>query len=293
MRRETDHAHVRSVLAALGGIAPARDLVAAGIDPDRLRMAVEDRAILRFRKGWYAVFELAPDVIRASRVGGVLTCVSAARHHGLWVPDDDRLHVAVARHSSRLRSPHDHHERLRLDGPEVVVHWVAERTAPYELVASIEAAVACIVSCLGTDVGFAVLESARRRRRVGAREVKAIAARLPRAARAVLESAGSLSDTGSESLLALILTRAGIPFRQQVYIQGVGFVDFVIGDRLIVEADSKAHHSDPTRDRRRDAAASERGYRTLRFMYSQIVYDSPAVLRAIRAAIARGDHRAA
>jgi hypothetical protein len=105
MRRDTDHAHVRSVLAALGGIAPARDLVAAGIEADRLRRAVEDRAILRFRKGWYAVFELAPDVIRASRVGGVLTCVSAARHHGVWVPDDERLHVAVARHASRLRSP--------------------------------------------------------------------------------------------------------------------------------------------------------------------------------------------
>lgn len=293
MRRHTEHSHVRSVLAALGGIAPARDLMAAGVDPNRLRMAVEDHAILRFRKGWYAVFGLAPDVIRASRIGGVLTCVSAARHHGLWVPDDDRLHVAVARHSSRLRSPHDHHERLRLDAPEVVVHWIAGPTAPYELVSSIETAVACIVSCSGADVGFAVLESARRKGRVGAREVTSIAARLPRAAREVLASAGSLSDTGSESLLALILTRAGISFRQQVYIRSVGFVDFVIGERLIVEADSKAHHSDPTRDRRRDAAASEQGYRTLRFMYSQIVFDSPGVLRAIRAAIVRRDHLAA
>ena len=41
------------------------------------------------------------------------------------------------------------------------------------------------------------------------------------------------------------------------------------------------------------AAASAAGYRTLRFMYSQIVFDRPAVLRAIRAAIERGDHRAA
>lgn len=173
------------------------------------------------------------------------------------------------------------------------MHWIADRAAPYELVAPIEAAVVCIVNCLGTDIGFAVLESARRKGRTGAREVRSLAARLPRAARAVVESAGNLADTGSESLLALILTRAGIAFRQQVYIHGVGFVDFVIGDRLIVEVDSKAHHSDPTHDRRRDAAASERGYRTLRFMYSQIVYDSPAVLRAIRAAIARRDHRAA
>ena len=293
MRRRHDHDPTRLALARLGGIAPARDLITAGVSANDIRLAVADHVILRFRKGWYALFDLPCDVVRASRVGGVLTCVSAAAHHGLWVPDDTRLHVAVPTNASRLRSAGDHHTRLDLDAPDVVVHWTADRGAPYELVVSVPRAIECIARCCSADDAFAVLESALRKRRMSRRDVQELAARVPRGVRNVLMMAGDLSDSGTESALALTLTRVGIPFRQQVHIAGVGFVDFVIGERLIVEVDSRPHHSDPTNDRRRDAVASLAGFRTLRFMYSQIVFDRPTVLRAIRSAIERGDHRAA
>lgn len=76
-------------------------------------------------------------------------------------------------------------------------------------------------------------------------------------------------------------------------IPGIGRVDFVVGDRLIIEVDSRAHHErtpDYERDRRRDAAASTHGYRVLRFTYRQVFDDWRSVEEAIMAAYLRGDH---
>ncbi|WP_270366002.1 DUF559 domain-containing protein [Microbacterium algeriense] len=73
-------------------------------------------------------------------------------------------------------------------------------------------------------------------------------------------------------------------------IDGVGRVDFVLGDRLILEADGDENHGSPTRrhiDRIRDAAASRLGYETLRFDYAQIVHDWPTVQAAVLGALHR------
>lgn len=80
--------------------------------------------------------------------------------------------------------------------------------------------------------------------------------------------------------------------RRQVTIAGVGRVDFLIGDRLVIEIDGFAYHSDPEQfeqDRRRDAALSALGYRVLRFSYHQVMSRWPEVEGAVWAAIARGD----
>jgi very-short-patch-repair endonuclease len=77
-----------------------------------------------------------------------------------------------------------------------------------------------------------------------------------------------------------------------VEIAGVGRVDFVIGDRLVVEVDSEQYHTDPAKyegDRRRDAALSILGLRVLRFSYHQIMDEWSTVDRAVMAAVARGD----
>jgi len=108
----------------------------------------------------------------------------------------------------------------------------------------------------------------------------------------VLEAATRASESGTESLLSYDLRQAGIPFRQQVAIDQVGRVDFVLGSRLIVEVDSVAHHTSAEayeRDRRRDAELSRRGYRVLRFSYRQLILMSTLVLEAIQAALSRGD----
>ncbi|WP_227412128.1 MULTISPECIES: DUF559 domain-containing protein [unclassified Cryobacterium] len=57
--------------------------------------------------------------------------------------------------------------------------------------------------------------------------------------------------------------------------------------------DVAEYHSDPYADRRRDAVLSALGYRVLRFMYSQVLYEWRSVEAAILAAMSRGDHLAA
>src|SRR5690606_11987522 len=96
-------------------------------------------------------------------------------------------------------------------------------------------------------------------------------------------------DSGSVTE-AVFLFRSpvfGVRVRQQVQI-GPDRVDVVLGDRLVVELDSKEFH-DKARDYARDARLSARGYRTLRFTYQQVMYEWPSVEAAVLAAIARGD----
>jgi very-short-patch-repair endonuclease len=109
--------------------------------------------------------------------------------------------------------------------------------------------------------------------------------------------ASALRESGTESILFFRLSssleRVGIPFRSQVAVPGVGRVDFVIGERLIVEVDGARYHTDRERfesDRRRDAYASASGHRALRFSFRQVTERWPEVESAIWAAIARGDH---
>ena len=73
-------------------------------------------------------------------------------------------------------------------------------------------------------------------------------------------------------------------------IAGVGGVDALIGDRLIVEVDGRDNHDGASmrhKDLVRDANAAMWGYVTLRFDYALIVHDWDMVERAILGALAR------
>jgi len=74
--------------------------------------------------------------------------------------------------------------------------------------------------------------------------------------------------------------------RSQVSVFGVGRVDFLIGDRLIIEIDGRLGHADDVgrhKDLTRDANAASWGYVTLRFDYETVVNDWGLVIRAILA----------
>jgi hypothetical protein len=110
------------VIDGSGGLVSRRHLLAWGVDPGLIDLAAwYGRHIIRVRKGWYARAGEARDVIRAWRVGGRLTCVSALAHHA-GGDGGPVLHVEVAKHSCQLRDPDNAKRRLSPDAP-VVVHW--------------------------------------------------------------------------------------------------------------------------------------------------------------------------
>jgi very-short-patch-repair endonuclease len=152
------------------------------------------------------------------------------------------------------------------------------------------------VSCQPAEVAFAMVESALHRGLLSETDRWELYWRVPTRCRASVSRAGEASESGTESLFAFRMQNLGIDMLQQVEVYGVGTVDFVIGDRLIIEIDSEGHHGSPAqrkRDLHRDAIAASLGYITLRFDYWQVIDDCATVEAAVLACIARGDHRAA
>jgi very-short-patch-repair endonuclease len=278
-----------------GGIAATRELYAAG----HTRTAIVDASVSgdvwRVRKGWYADPRVGRDVARAWRVGGRLDCVSAAEHYGLWVPErPDILHVAVPVTSSRLRDPLNSRARLS-EIPDALtrVHWTGSSLQGDRVAVPVTEAIAQAFRCAGVDHGFVILESALNLRKISPDELVELTTGMSAASRRWARFANGVSESGTESLVKLTLLRRGVSFRQQVPFPGVGRVDFLLGNHLVVEVDSKEHHSNPYADRKRDAVLSILGKRVLRFMYSQVVYELPEVESAILSALARKDHRRA
>jgi very-short-patch-repair endonuclease len=173
------------------------------------------------------------------------------------------------------------------------VHWCAAASQGGRTLISVAACIRQIFGCVGPEAGFIVLESALNRGKLDEREQCELIESLPHRFRALAGRASHHSDSGSESEMKLLLMGLNIAFRQQVLVADTWPVDFLIGDHLAIEADSKAHHSDPYRDRKKDAELSAASVRVLRFMYSQIRYEKPAVERAILSALARGDAHSA
>ncbi len=86
-----------------------------------------------------------------------------------------------------------------------------------------------------------------------------------------------------------MLRALGVPFEVQVVIDGVGRVDFVVADWLIVECDSDEHHSGwdrQRRDRRRDQAAAALGYATYRPIAEDIMWHPQRVRDALAGLLA-------
>jgi very-short-patch-repair endonuclease len=99
--------------------------------------------------------------------------------------------------------------------------------------------------------------------------------------------AGSLIET-----LARVLFRdVGIRTETQVWIDGIGTVDFLLEGFLIIEIDGLAFHLNPRqfkKDRRRDNEAIRQGLLVLRFFYDDVVHTPDAMLWHVREVLRRG-----
>jgi very-short-patch-repair endonuclease len=285
-----------AVLRSIGPVARTHELRARGVSKRELARARESGEIIRLRQGVFAAVGTADDLLHAAVHGGSPGCVTAGRLHGLWMLDDadcPDFHVWLG-HTA---------ERHGCDRPgcarSLRIHWDEGDAALGEL-PPVRNVLLQIALCMGEEPFFVALESALRQSRLADRDLPWLRRRLPEEMRWLLQFARSDADSGLESLIRLRMHRVGVSMRTQVFIYGVGEVDFVIGDRLIVEADGKENHDDlpgvrPHESRRhkdlvRDARAAALGYETLRFDYALIVHDWPTVEAAILAKLAANAH---
>lgn len=268
----------KDTIVSLGGYARGTQLQRFGFTRQSLSRDVRAGAIVRLRPGVFAALPVPSAVRQAVEHGGALTCASALRAAGVWVlPRADRIHVWLSPSQHALAHP----------GCTCTSHYYSGD--PPIGTASIEIALAHLYKCAGDEAFFAAFESAWNLGKLATRQRKRVRAMLPRRARWLVDLARSDADSGLESLLRLRMHLLGIRLDCQVIIRGVGKVDFVVGGRLIIEADGKGNHEGGLRhkDLVRDAAASRLGFETLRFDYAQIVHDWPTVHAAISGALER------
>lgn len=260
------------------------DLRRAGMSRRAIDAALRSGALIRIRRGVYARPDACSPRTMASAHGGVLACVSAARHAGLWVlAAADEVHVWMRANGRRRHS----------DGCGCIPHWDAGAPTGAFAPPSVPRILAQILRCRGVEEFFVVLESARRHRLINARGLRWLADRVGPDGREALRLSRSDADSGLESLFRWRLRHLDVPVRTQLAVFAVGRVDVLIGDRLLVEVDGIENHDDAThrhKDLVRDANAVTWGYVTLRFDYAMVVHDWETVDAAVSGALAARLH---
>ena len=278
-----DNSHFVKWLA-VRGVAHTSDARAAGFSSGRILADVSAGTARRIGRSWVAVPGCEPTKLAAASVRGRVTCVSGAALAGVWTPSHEHVHVAVRGNASRF------------EPGDMVVHWSpGPAPAPRNTVVDpIINVLFHIARCLPQREALAVWESAIKQKKVDATVLSRVAWRSPAAA-ALADVASHLSDSHLETVFVDGMRRAGVVVRQQVWIDGHP-VDGLIGERLAVQIDGFAYHSeavDRRRDIRADARLALRGYTTLRFDFWQILFDWDFVLDTVLAAVAQNLHRAA
>ncbi len=243
-------------------------------------------AIRRIRKGWYILPDTPAAIADCARVGGRATCVTAVEAAGLWVLErPSEVHVAVRPNACQLRDPRDY--KARAPQPGARVHWTDHATPGGRLMVDVPDAIRELANCRGVESAFIAWESALTGGVVRRADAARACAGLPLASVVALSRAHGLSGSVTEAVFLFRANVFGVRIRQQMQI-GRDRVDFVLGDRLVVEVDGREFH-ERERDYARDARLTARGYRILRFSYRQVVHGWPAVEAAVLAAVSRGD----
>ncbi len=154
-------------------------------------------------------------------------------------------------------------------------------------------ALAEMFACTDSSDVLSSIDSALERGKLQLEHLDLIRTWMPRSRRHLIDRADPDSQSGLETRVRLLLLSRRIAFKAQVDIDGVGRVDFVVGDRLVIEVDGRAFHTGSAfeEDRRRDFVLSMRGYLVLRLSYRQVIDDWERTRAGILALIARGEHR--
>lgn len=258
------------------------ELLAAGFTRTSLARAVDGGELTRLRRDVYCDSTLDPGVRAAASIGSRLGCVSELRRLGIWVTDRPAApHVHLPRDASR-----------RPAATRVRRHWEPLRAVPgLGSVAPLDALLVAL-RCQSHADAVASVDSALHQGIVSMAELMPHCGDHRRSA--ILIDVDRRAESGLESLLRIELRRLGLRVEPQVRIDGVGRVDLLVEDVVVVEVDGAAFHSGPRRhgDHQRDARAVRRGYSALRFDARQVISERSEVASSVVAAVRahRGGH---
>ena len=255
-----------------------RTLTRLGVSAHTLRRERERGQISSICRGWVALHDADAMLVAAARRGVVLSCVTLAARRGLWVLEHSEPHVAARPHSGHAAATRG------------VVHWnlpIFPRD-PELCEDSLENALVLMAGCQPHEAALATWESAVKK---GLVSLDALSrAPLPPAARALVDEARPFADAGTETIFFTRLSWMNVRILPQIWLFGHR-VDFLIGERLVVQIDG-AHHvgAQRTKDIRHDALLKLHGYHVIRIGYDQLINHWPDVQGMIMDAVAQRLH---
>ncbi|MEV7663069.1 type IV toxin-antitoxin system AbiEi family antitoxin domain-containing protein [Paenarthrobacter sp. NPDC089316] len=235
----------------------------AGFSERSLAAAVASGKLRRIQRGVYCLPKADSHVLAAYCANGRLTCISAARFYRLWALHDPPAtpHIScgngipnsgVIDHAACTHPPHPF---LPVAGvADVLLH--ALRCLP-ELEALVLVQSAISQALLTKDF--------LRSKLPGKRNGKA---------RAVLDMVIPRADSVLEVLAHLHFVRAGLRVTMHAQLPGVGEVDCLINECLVVELDGGTHLEarQVKKDQYRNNASISGGRLVLRYYYADVVH---------------------
>ena len=276
--------HASTILSAT--FLSPRALAERGASRHRTALLVAEGRLIRLRNGRYAAGDLDDDLVQSGLLGGRLDCVSLTRALGVFVRAQHPLHVQFEPGTTRL--PHR--------PAHVMAHWRRSSADRSALAADVIEALAQACRCQTPRDAVATLDSAWHQGIVDEEGIAAVFARLPRRYRGLRPLLDSRSESGSETIMRLMLRGLGYRVEVQVTLPGVGRVDLIVDGWLIVECDSEEFHGGwqaQKRDRARDLAAAALGFTTIRPVAEDILYRTEGVLATLKRVLAHAPARAA
>jgi very-short-patch-repair endonuclease len=281
--------NIAAIVHELGGMAQKGQLVARGARDIDLTRAVRDREVFRVRQGWYSM--LSPDrpEVRAVRVGGRLTGLSAIEAAGGWVLRSSTLHVSVARNAARLRSPSNRFAMfVRAHKRAVRVHWDRDRVTESGTATSVglQDALERVILDEPLEVAVAALDWALHTGHIDQADFETIVARLPASKRPIRDYVDPKCESLPESLARTRLRLAGHSVVTQVLLRNNQRIDLVVDGVIAFETDGEEHHRDRFHaDRAKDLSMTIEGYHALRATAAMVFRDWSRVLSAIESAL--------
>lgn len=256
----------------------------AGASTSSIKRAVAEGTLVRIRKGWLRTVDAPDTLVLAVSLGGRVACISAAELHGIWTPDHAELHLSRPRHAGHAFG----------DARGTIIHWQSDGWGAEEhAVDPVPAVVRQVLLCCSREEAVTIIDSALHLGKLSMKRLRDILSTLPPSFATVLEDVDGRAESGLESLCRLRLSKLGLAVRTQVSIKGVGRVDLLVGDRLVIETDGQRWHEGSQsfeRDRSRDLELHRLGYIVIRVSYWHVIEQWMLIELAVASIVRRREH---
>ena len=238
---------ISELVDSLGGMAQKQQLVKLGARDFHLTAAVRSGDVIRVRNGWYSTLSERDPALRAVRVGGRLTGISALVARGAWVLDEHPLHVSVHDNAARLRTQRNRFQRLDVTAPAgVELHWDDRAIRSFGTATSVGLLDALVRVVIDEDLetSVAVLDWALHTGELDEIDFARLILRVPQDRQGIAAWVDPACESLPESLARTRLRLAGHQVETQVRLGEVQRIDLVVDGQVAVEVDGEKFHRD-------------------------------------------------